>query len=389
MAYNFSKNIDRTGTASVKYDLRMNMFERGDVLPMWVADMDIEVAPFIMEALSSRLKHPLLGYTIRNEEYNQSIAWWQHQRYNWKVNTKWITYTPGVVAGLSHAVQSLTSPGEKVLIQTPVYHPFYSAVKLNGRELLTNPLLLTNGHYHIDFDHFEKQIASGVKLFILCNPHNPVGRVWNRHELQHMAEICLAYGVTIVADEIHADIVYEPHSHIPIASLSDEIQEQTITFNAPSKTFNVAGLATAYAIISDKKKLDKFNLQLEKNGTWHGNLLGYIALQAAYTPQGELWLAQLLEHLRENISLVKHFLSDNIPSIRLINPESTYLLWLDFREFKLSPKELNRRLIWDANLGLNDGKTFGVEGLGFQRMNIGCNTSTVEEALKRLQKVFN
>jgi cystathionine beta-lyase len=387
MAYNFSKTVDRTGTASVKLEQRIEMFGRADVLPMWVADMDIEVAPFIMDAITSRLNHPVLGYTIRNKQYHDSIAWWQNQRFGWKINTDWITYTPGIVAGLCHAVQAFTQPGDKVLIQTPVYHPFYTAVRQNGRELVTNSLQLVDGKYRIDFDEFEKQISSGVKQFILCNPHNPVGRAWTLHELQSMAEICLAHGVTIVSDEIHSDIIYQPFKHIPIASISEEIQQNTVTFNSPSKTFNIAGLATAYAIISNKQKLELFNKQLEKNGTWHGNLMGYNALSAAYTPQGELWLHELLAHLRVNIQHVKRGL-EGIPKVKLIAPDSTYLLWLDFRELNLSPSKLSNLLINEAGLGLNEGKIFGVEGVGFQRMNIACSTEVVVEAMNRLKTVF-
>lgn len=388
MKYNFSNIINREGSASVKYELRNQMFSNPHVLPMWVADMDLAVPPFIMNALEKRLQHPILGYTIRNEQFLSSIAWWQKQCFKWSVETSWISYCPGIVAGLNHAVQAFTREGDKILIQTPVYHPFFSAVKLNKRELISNPLVLINGKYEIDFELFNKQIGNGVKMFILCNPHNPVGRVWTATELQTMASICLKNNVLIVSDEIHADLIYSPNKHIPIATLSNEVEDKTITFNAPSKSFNIAGLATAYAIIKNTQNLKRYNLQLERNGTSHGSLMGYTALQAAYTPEGELWLSELINYLMQNIETVDKFLKKQLPKLKLVRPEGTYLLWLDFREYGLSQSELNLKLINQAGLGFNDGAIFGSEGNGFQRMNIGCPQNVVVEALNRLEKAF-
>jgi cystathionine beta-lyase len=355
---------------------------------MWVADMDFETPPFVMNRLMSRLQHPILGYTIRDNEYNKSITDWLAKRFNWNVRTEWLSYCPGIVAGLNHAVQAFTMPKDKVMIQTPVYHPFFYAVKQNGRELVENPLIFSDGKYTVDFDRFEEQIKGGVKLFVLCSPHNPVGRVWTREELQQMADICLKHEVIIVSDEIHADLVFQPYKHIPFATLSAETANITVTFGSASKTFNIAGLATAYAVISNPQLLKRYNLQMDRNGTWHGNLLGYEATKAAYSPQGEEWLAELLKYIEGNISMVRDFLKQQLPKIKLVEPEGTYLLWLDFRSLGLNLDELKRLLVKEAKLGLNSGEMFGENGKGFQRMNVACPSSIVEDALLKLEKVF-
>ena len=388
MKYDFSTEISRLGTSTIKYDKREQIFGNANVLPMWVADMDIATPPFIVERLQKRLQHPILGYTLQDDEYNNSIAWWLQKRFAWQIETDWLSYCPGIVAGLNHAVQAYTNPGDKVLIQSPVYHPFFHAVKQNGRELLTNPLVLSNGKYHIDFKDFEAKLSQGVKLFILCSPHNPVGRVWTADELTTMAELCLKHNVLIVADEIHADLIFEPNKHIPIATLSPEVANKTITFGSASKTFNIAGLATAWIAISNSQLLKRYNLQAQRNGTWHGNIFGFEATKAAYSPQGEEWLEQLLSYLAKNTSMVRNFLETQLPKVKLIEPEGTYLLWLDFRDFNLSNDELKMLLVEKAGIGFNAGEMFGDEGSGFQRMNIACPAQTVSLALQRLKSTF-
>lgn len=388
MNYDFSHVIDRSNSASVKFDLRQTIFGRQDVTPMWVADMDFATPPFIIERMAHRLAHPILGYTLRSDEFDQAIVGWMNKRYLWAVDLQWISFSSGIVAGLNHAVQAFSSPSDRILIQTPVYHPFFSAIKQNNRELVTNPLILKNNRYSIDFNHLEQQLASGIKIFILCNPHNPVGRVWTESELLSMAHLCLKHKVLMVSDEIHADLIYSPNKHIPLASLSPEIASHTITFGSASKTFNIAGLSTAYVIIPNPVNLKRYNHQLELNGTNHGNIFGYEALKAAYSAQGEEWLDQLLRYLSQSVSLVRQFLLTNLPSIKLIEPEGTYLLWLDFREMNLTTDELNYKLIHEAGIGLNAGEVFGTDGFGFQRMNIGCPQSAIEQSLNQLEKVF-
>jgi cystathionine beta-lyase len=388
MEYDFSSYISREGTSAIKYDKREALFGNSNVIPMWVADMDFATPPFIIERLQKRLTHSILGYTHRDPDYDNSIAAWLLKRFEWKIDTTWLAFCPGVVAGLNHAVQAFTKPGDKVLIQTPVYHPFFYAVKQNGRELVTNQLILTNGKYSVDFDDFESKISDGVKLFILCSPHNPVGRVWNKEELTQMATICIKHKVLIVSDEIHADLVFRPSKQIPLASLSNDIADNTVTFGSASKTFNIAGLSSAWVVIPKQTLLKRYNLQAERNGTWHGNIMGYEATKAAYTLQGEEWLEQLLNYLYTNICLVKDFLESELPKIKLIEPQGTYLLWLDFRQFNLSIEELKDLLVNKAQLGFNTGEVFGYDGNGFQRVNIACPRQTVIESLNRLKDVF-
>lgn len=388
MKYDFSTEISREGTSTIKYDKREMIFGNPNVLPMWVADMDIATPPFIIERLQKRLQHPILGYTLQDNEYNHAIAWWLQKRFGWKIETEWLSYCPGIVAGLNHAVQAYTNTGDKILIQTPVYHPFAHAVKQNGRELVTNPLVLENGKYHIDFEDFEAKLSQGVKLFILCSPHNPVGRVWTKEELLKMANLCLKHNALIVADEIHADLVFHPNVHTPLATLSTEIADKTITFGSASKTFNIAGLATAWIAISNSQLLKRYNLQAQRNGTWHGNIFGFEATKAAYSPQGEEWLNELLNYFTHNTQVVKDFIKSELPKVKLIEPEGTYLLWLDFRAYNLSNDELKDILVSKAGIGFNAGEMFGDNGSGFQRMNIACPSQTVELALAKLKEAF-
>jgi len=389
MIYDFSKILNRENTASVKYDLREKLFGNPNVVPMWVADMDFPTPDFIIKRIEQRLMHPILGYTFRDDDYNACISNWLSKRHGWNVEKQWLSFCPGIVAGLNHAVQAFTKNGDKVLIQTPVYHPFFYAVQQNGRRLVEN-LLLNNGkRYNIDFKLFDKQLRKGVKLFILCNPHNPVGRVWTLDELSRIAELCLKHKVLVIADEIHADLIFAPHKHIPFASLSDEVSNITITFGSASKTFNIAGLATAYAVISNEMNLKKYNLQLERNGTNMGNVLGFEATKGAYSPQGEEWLMQLLDYLKGNVDFVRDFVSQKIPKIKLTEPEGTYLLWLDFRELGLNNKELTKILIQKVGVGFNTGEVFGENGSGFQRMNIACPRSIIEKVLNDLSTVFS
>ncbi len=388
MKYDFSTIIPRENTSAIKLEKREALFGDANVLPMWVADMDFATPPFIIERLKERLQHPILGYTLQDDDYNSAIVGWLQNRFGWTIEKSWLSFCPGIVAGLNHAVQAYTKPGDKVLIQSPVYHPFFYAVRQNGRELVTNSLVLEEGNYAINFDDFEAKVKQGVKLFILCSPHNPVGRVWTRDELTRMANICIDNKVLVVSDEIHADLAFKPCKHTPLASISTAIAENTITFGSASKTFNIAGLATAWIATSKPQLLKRYNLQAERNGTWHGNIFGFEATKAAYSPDGEEWLNQLLDYISSNIQLVREVLATQIPKIKLIEPQGTYLLWLDFRAVGLSDEALSKVLVEKAGLGLNPGAMFGAEGVGFQRMNVACPNETVVTALTKLKDAF-
>lgn len=388
MKYNFDHKLSRENSSCVKYDLRKVVFGNENVLPMWVADMDIPTPDFILNAITSRCKHPVLGYSFRDKEYHQAIVQWQQKRHGWVIDPEWISFCPGVVAGINHIINALTEPADRIIIQPPVYHPFFSTVRNNGRELLLNPLLENNGYYQIDFANLEELFKTGAKMLILSSPHNPVGRVWNKDELIKLGDLCLQYNVLVISDEIHSDLVFKPNIHHPFASLKKEYEAITITLGAPSKTFNTAGLSTGYVIIPDALLLKKYNAILESTGAGLGNVFGIEALKSAYSPKGEEWLEELLIYLQHNIDIVGSYLKSNLPDIRFHFPEGTYMIWLDFRKLQISEQELNKKLIETAGLGFNSGSQFGSEGTGFQRMNIACPKSLVEEAMHRMRKTF-
>ena len=385
--YDFDELIQREGTDCVKYDLRKMYFGTEDVVPMWVADMDFRTPDFIIEAIRERLNHEVLGYSIRTKKFTSSIVGWMQSRHNWKINPSWISFSPGVVPALNMLVLAFTQPGDKIIVQPPVYFPFFAAIENNGRTKVENPLKLENGRLCMDLDDLKSK-AEGAKMILISHPHNPGGSVWNKDELKQLAEICLEHNILMVSDEIHSDLIFPPFTHIPLASLSDEVARQTITCNAPSKTFNIAGLATSYLIIPDEEKLKRFNRML--NDELHlnmGNLPGAIALQAAYN-HGADWLEQLLGYLHQNILLVKDFCDDHLPQITPIMPESTYMIWLDCRKMGLEGDALKDFFIRNAKVGFNDGRVFGKGGEGFMRMNVACPKSIVEEALRRIKEAL-
>ena len=382
----FDEKVDRSETYSVKYDSRKEKFGSDDVLPLWVADMDLPSPECVTNALVKRAQHPVYGYTIYPERFFEAIAGWMQKAHGWGIEKESIVAIPGVVPALNLLVASLSEPQEGVLIQPPVYHPFFRLGKNHGRKLLQNPLKFENGRYEIDFDDFEKK-AKEAKLFVLCSPHNPVGRVWEKRELEKMARICLENGVTIISDEVHADIVYKPFKHTPIAKLSKEISDITVTLNAPSKTFNIAGLNTAYAIIENDSLRRRFESELKRYDLTMGNLFGIEALMAAYE-EGEGWLKELLGYLKQNIEFVTRSLEREVASIKAIAPQATYLMWLDCRELGLDDKELEEFFVKKAKLGLNSGVSFGEGGSGFMRLNIGCTKETLSEAIKRLKRAL-
>jgi cysteine-S-conjugate beta-lyase len=385
MEYNFDKIVDRGGTDSVKYDLRFAMFGTDKVIPLWVADMDFRAPENVINTIAQQADHGVYGYTILPKQFNDSIVEWSLKRYHWELKKNWITCCPGVVPSLAISILTFTRPGDKIIIQSPVYPPFFTIVNENDRELLVNELKAVNNRYEIDFDDLETKASQGAKMLILCNPHNPVGRVWTKNELQRVAEICLNHNIIMIADEIHADIVYSPNRYVPLASLSEEIANQTITCLAPSKTFNIAGLATSITIIANRDLNNRFKKQLAAMGLNHGSYFGPKALEAAYL-NGEKWLDNMLDYVAKNIDLVIRYIGEHIPEIKVVKPEGTYLLWLDCKGLGMNDRELKRFMIHKACLGFNDGPTFGQGGSGFQRMNVACPASVLELALKQLKQ---
>lgn len=385
MIYNFDRYIDRKGTNCVKHDLCKAVFGTEDIIPMWVADMDFETPDFIVEAVKKRANHPVYGYHFRGDEYFNAIIGWLKRRHQWEVQREWISFTPGIVCGFNMAVMALTEPGDKIVIQTPVYHPFHNAVTDHGRELVCNPLCRTENNYIIDFELFEQQIQT-AKLFILCNPHNPLGRCWTREELAKMGEICNRYGVIVVSDEIHSDMMLRGRMHIPFATVNEVCMQNSITFNAPSKTFNMAGLSTSNAIIVNEELRKKFTSFVSAAGIDLGNIFGTVAAEAAYT-YGDEWLDQCMRYVADNIDYVADFLHANLPKVRFVKPEASYLMWLDFSAYG-SDDEIWERLVNKARVGLNRGREFGKEGECHYRMNLACQRSVVEKAMQNLKEEF-
>jgi cysteine-S-conjugate beta-lyase len=378
----FDEVIPRANSDSVKYDDRLGRFGRSDLLPLWVADMDFRAPDCVREALQRLVDENLYGYHLKGTRYSRAIVDWWARRHRYDVDPDSICYIPGVVAALSHLVQALTAPGDGVLLQPPVYHPFAWAIRANGRRLLENPLREERGVYQIDFEGLERQ-AREARLLILCSPHNPVGRVWRREELERVAEICLRHQVRILADEIHNDLVFRPHVHVPIASLSPEVARLTATCHAASKTFNLAGLSTAYILIPDPALRAAYRAVSEAIHVEALNPFGLRATEAAFTA-GEPWLEALLAYLAGNADLLRTSCETRLPAVTMSPLEGTYLAWLDFRRYGLSPQALRDCMIQQARLALNDGPMFGPGGEGFQRMNLACPRPLLRQALDQL-----
>ncbi|WP_294140138.1 PatB family C-S lyase [uncultured Sanguibacteroides sp.] len=385
--YNFDRIIDRHHTDCVKYDNLNEVFGRTDLLPMWVADMDFQSPPEVIEAARKCCDNGIFGYSFRSGNAKQAFIEWVARRHQWDVKEEWLLSSPGIVTALSLGVRVYTKEKEKVMIFTPVYPPFHSVVTDNGRELICSSLIIENSRYCIDWEDFEKKIKSGVKLLILSNPHNPVGRVWTKEELLRIGKTCYENGVIILSDEIHSDLALFGHKHIAVASLADEIASLTVTMMAPSKTFNIAGMMNSVIVISSEKLRRIFKQELEHLHLDLGNLFGHVTLEAAYR-SGEKWLEELLSYLENNIRYTEQFIREQLPGLHMLPPEGSFLLWIDFRETGVSHEEIGKRLLEKARLALNNGTDFGPEGLGFRRMNIGCPLSVVQEGLERLKQMF-
>jgi cystathionine beta-lyase len=388
MKYNFDEIIDRNGTHSIKYDYRKRLFGKSDVLPFWVADMDFKTPDFIIEAIKTRLEHELIGYTGIPGSLKEAISEWLSFYHQWEVNPGWITINPGVVPTLAFSVLALTQPGDQVIVQSPVYFPFYYVIENNGRKIVPNPLQLHNGRYRMDFRDLKRKVNSRTRMIMLCNPHNPGGSVWKKEELIQLAEICEKQDLIIVSDEIHSDLILSGYKHIPMASLDQDTADRTVTCLSSSKTFNTAGLALSYTVTSNpglraslSNKLGDFHLS-------HGNTMGLVATEAAYR-KGRTWLRELIRYLEGNIDWLENFLQTELPGIEMIRPEGTFLVWLDFSRLRLSRRELKHFLVYEAGIGLSDGILFGPEGEGFQRMNVACPRSLVMQGMKQLKEAMN
>lgn len=386
--YDFDTIVERKNTNCIKEDHCKAVFGTDDLIPLWIADMDFKTPDFILDALRERLNHEILGYSVRPEAFFRSLQAWVKRRNNWETKIEHMTFSPGIVAAINLSILAYTKPGDRVLISSPVYHPFMFAINDHKRELVKSSLVMEHGRYTIDFVDFETQLSSGVKMLILCSPHNPVGRVWTREELQKIAALCLKYDVLVIADEIHSDLIFAPHKHIHFASLSDEIAARTVTFLAPSKTFNLAGVSTSIVHASNQTLLAQFNEQINILHITLGNIFGDVALETAYT-KGDNWLDQLLVYVEGNFDFIIDYLDKNIPQIKVIKPEGTYLMWFDFNSLNMSQKDLVQFIQTKAGLALNSGVIFGDEGKGFMRLNAACPRVILEKAMHQLNQAIS
>ncbi len=386
--YNFDQIVDRKGTNALKTDAVKERFGSDDLIPLWVADMDFLSPPAITEAIIERAKHGLFGYTCPSREYYSSIINWVKRSHGWTIDQQWISFIPGIVKGIAFVLDCFSTQEDHIIIQPPVYHPFRIIPTLHQRKVITNPLVLEAGQYKMDLADLKKCIDSSTKILILCNPHNPGGRVWTRQELVDLAEVCYDNGILVISDEIHSDLAFGDNKHIPFASVSDKAAQNSITFMAPSKTFNIAGIVSSYSIIPNDKIRTKFHNYLRSSELEEGHIFAYIAAQAAYE-KGEEWLTEAKEYIWGNILFVEEFMKANIPQIKVMIPEASFLVWLDCKELNLSQKDLVSLFIKEAKLALNDGVMFGKEGEGYMRLNVGSPRSILEKALNNLKAAIN
>lgn len=383
----FDQLIDRRNSQSAKWDGAAEVFGQEDLLPMWVADMDFRPPEAAIRAITARATHGIYGYERKPESLSEAVIDWLKIRHDWVIDSTWLDHSPGVVSGLVSAILALTDPGDRIVIQPPVYPPFYSVVEQNGRVVVTNPLVEANGNYVMNIPELEEIFRSGVKLMVFCSPHNPVGRVWTKKELLALGELIVNYGVTVLSDEIWADLAFHSHQHTPLASLSPGIAERTITFMAPSKTFNLAGLYMSNVIIPNQELRDRFCAQVQRLAQGHLNVFGIVAAEAAYR-EGKEWLDHLITYLEGNLHYVQEELAKITPKITIVQPEGTYVLWMDCRNLGIPAEELNQFFVRKAGIAFNDGLMFGPMGAGFQRMNIGCPRSLLQEAIERMSKAL-
>ncbi len=375
--------IDRKGTDCFKWDALQSMYGRDDLTPMWVADMDFRSPDFVMEAIRRRCEHGVLGYTMPSKGYWQAVTAWLERRYGIKTTKDNLHFIPGIVAGIAYALLCFTQPGDKVLVTTPVYPPFLNLPKDSGRTLVCSPLKIEDGRFAIDFDDFERK-AEGCKVFIMSNPHNPAGTVWGREVLRKIAEICERHNVLVISDEIHADLTLPPHKHVSYSTVGETAANNSITFMAPSKTFNIAGLGSSVCYMANPDLRKRFFGWLDSLGVAGGNIFAFTAAEAAFR-EGEEWLRQMLDYLRGNVQVLDSFLKEKMPRVKAVLPEASYLAWLDFSDYGLTHKQLADKLLNEARVALNDGTTFG--GKEYEhcfRMNLGCPRTMLADALERI-----
>lgn len=388
MKYDFDKITDRTHTNAIKYDLAKRRNKPEDALSLWVADMDFPTAPCVQKAVAEKAAHGIFGYSRPDERYYNALKKWFAERHNYEIQEEWVVNTPGVCFALASAVKAFTKEGESVLVQKPVYYPFFNTIKALNRKVVNSPLVLKNGHYEINFEDFEAKIVSeNVKMFILCSPHNPGGRVWKKEELQRISEICLKHSVLVVSDEIHSDIVFEGSRHTVYGSISEAAAENSIICTAPSKSFNLAGLQFSNIIIPNAKLRIAFQREVDRTGYDEPSLMGIVAATSAYSEGGE-WFDAARDYIWKNIQFASNYIEENCPKIKVVIPEGTYLLWLDFSAFGLSDEEINERILNRAKVWLDNGKMFGDEGKFFQRINCATPRKILAEALERICAQF-
>ena len=384
--FDFDKIVDRKGSGAIKVDAVEKVFGKDGLTPMWVADMDFETPDFIIEALKQRLEHPIFGYTAEPEDFRPSIMDWIYSHHGWKTESCWISYIPGIVKGIAMAINALLKRGDKIIIQPPVYHPFRLVPQKNGHEVVFNPLKeKPDGSYEMDFNNLETVCDEKCKMLILSNPHNPAGIVWQRETLERLADFCHKKGLIVISDEIHCDMALFGNKHIPFASVSEKAASCSITFGAPSKTFNIAGIVCSYALVPDEELRKKFYGWIEANEFGSAPLFSPIATIAAFR-NGEEWRKQMLTYIECNIRFVESFCKERIPQIRPLRPQASFLIWLDCRDLGLDHDNLISLFVDKAGLALNDGKMFNPGGEGFMRLNIGCPRETIKEALIKLEQ---
>ena len=387
--YNFDEIIDRSGSGDLKHEALLPRWGRNDLLPLWVADMDFATPDFVVDALKARLSHPIFGYTIEPADYRPTIIDWNESHHGWKIKPEWISFIPGIVKGIGFVVNVFTKPGEKVIIQPPVYHPFRMTPEDNGREVVFNPLRLReDGYYDMDFDNLSEVYDDKCRVLILSNPHNPAGVCWSKETLQRLADFCYEHNIIVISDEIHSDMALFGNRHVPFASVSERAADISITFAAPTKTFNMAGIVSSYAVISNDDLRQRFYGWLKANELDEPTIFAPIATIAAYQ-KGEEWRKQMLAYVEDNVRFVEDYCRERIPGVRPLRPQASFLVWLNCRGLELSHDKLLDLFIDKAHLALNDGEMFGPGGEGFMRLNVGTPRSVLRQALEQLAKAVN
>ena len=386
--YDFNAPIDRRGTHCVKFDALKDMYGRDDLLSLWVADMDFATPDFIIDALKKRLDHPVLGYPVQYDGYWQSVVNWIYNHHGWQVQREWMRYIPGIVKGIGMVVNVFTKPGDKIIIQPPVYHPFRLVPEHNGRDIVMNPLRREGDSYTMDFEQLEQVIDDKCRILILANPHNPIGITWDKATLARLADIAVKHNLIVISDEIHCDMALYGNKHIPFASVSENAARCSITFGAPSKTFNIAGIVSSYAIVPDEALRENFFAWLTANEMDMATIFAMVATEAAFS-EGEEWRQQMLSHIESNIDFVDEYLKANIPEVRAIKPQASYLVWLDFSALGLEHEKLIDMLVNDAHLAMNDGAMFGIGGEQHTRLNVGTQRAVLEQAMSQLKEAID